>query len=78
MNNVISIIKYKERKIQKKESANEFAKDRTPLYVSHLTGKVSGDKNEADFGERLTRIRNSLEKINKLMAELKQSNGENN
>ena len=41
------------------------------LYVSHLTGKISDGENRPEFGDRLARIRASLEKINRLMAELK-------
>lgn len=49
---------------------------RNPLYVSHLTGKVTGQPHanrpeSPDFGDRLQRIRASLEKINRLMSELK-------
>ena len=64
---------------KKKEIDQELARGgRRPLYVSHTTGKVTGsssgaDQNEkqADFGDRLQRIRSSLEKINRLMSELK-------
>ena len=38
------------------------------LQISHKEGKITGTDS---FGERLIRIRASLEKINKLMAELK-------
>lgn len=60
---------------KKKETAEEFARGRNPLYVSHDTGKISGSKNakseEENFGDRYQRIKASLEKINRLMAELK-------
>ena len=60
---------------KKKETAVEFARGREPLYVSHLKGKVTGPKengqNDADFGDRLQRIRSSLDKINRLMTDLK-------
>lgn len=61
---------------RKKKSLNkDLARDRTPLYVSHLSGKIIGSKDppKEDFGDRLMRIRSSLDKINKLMAELKHS-----
>lgn len=78
MNDIIDFIKYKERKVEKKESASEFARGREPLYVSHLTGKVTGKRDpEPDFGNRLQRIRQSLDKINGLMAELKRQSAEN-
>ena len=65
---------------KKKEIDQELARGgRRPLYVSHMTGKVTGQNPEAggqndtqaDFGDRLQRIRSSLEKINRLMSELK-------
>ena len=61
---------------KKREVAEELARGRSPLYVSHLTGKVTGgpqpDGSQApDFGDRLQRIRSSLDKINRLMSELK-------
>jgi hypothetical protein len=63
---------------QKKEVADNFARGRTPLYVSHLDGKVQGSPHlkrpEAeDFGTRLQRIKMSLEKINLLMSQLKKN-----
>ena len=62
---------------KKKEVAEELTRGgRNPLYVSHLTGKVTGSPHlrgpeSPDFGDRLQRIRSSLEKINRLMSELK-------
>ena len=61
---------------KKKSIDQEFARDRKPLYVSHLTGKVTGNPHgkrpeSGDFGDRLQRIRTSLEKINRLMSDLK-------
>ena len=61
---------------KKKETESELARGRQPLYVSHLTGKIdakAGDQTEdaADFGDLLQRIRTSLDKINRLMSELK-------
>jgi len=49
---------------------------REPLFVSHVDGTVKGSphfkRSEAeDFADRMQRIRISLEKINKLMSELK-------
>jgi len=57
--------------LKTKKPINE--KGRTPLYVSHLDGKVYGrpKTEEEDFGDRMQRIRASLEKINQLMADLK-------
>lgn len=56
-NNVVNILKNKKTE-----------EGRQPLFVSH--GRVRGPTPD-DFGDRLTRIRTSLEKINKLMIELK-------
>jgi len=61
---------------KKKSGDGELARGRNPLYKSHLEGKVTGSPHfkrpEAeDFGDRLTRIRTSLEKINGLISELK-------
>lgn len=67
---------------RKKEIAAELGQGRTPLYVSHLDGKLKGSPHlkspgetsgteTSDFGDRLQRIRMSLEKINSLMFELK-------
>jgi hypothetical protein len=62
---------------RKKEASDEFTRGgRAPLYVSHLTGKVTGSPHlkrpdAPDFGDRLQRIRASLDRINRLMGELK-------
>ncbi len=66
---------------KKKATEGEFARGREPLYVSHLEGKVTGSPHtkrpDAEgFGDRLTRIRSSLEKINRLMADLKRMSAE--
>jgi hypothetical protein len=61
---------------RKKEADDEFGRGREPLYASHLTGRVTGSPHlkrpdAPDFGDRLQRIRASLDKINRLMTELK-------
>lgn len=61
---------------KKKSGDGELARGRSPLYMSHLEGKVTGSPHfkrpeAGDFGDRLQRIRTSLEKINGLIAELK-------
>ncbi len=61
---------------KKKEVADNLSHGRQPLYMSHVDGKVTGSphfdgKHTDNFGDRLSRIRTSLEKINRLMAELK-------
>lgn len=64
----------------KKQTEEELSLERTPLYVSHKEGTIKGSPHfrrpsEADFGDRIQRIRHSLERINALMVELKnQSN----
>ena len=65
----------------KKSLEEDFADGRTPLFVSHLDGKIKGsphlNRGDAeDFGDRLTRIRSSLERINKLMTDIKKTSGE--
>lgn len=62
----------------KKENEQDLARGREPLFVSHRTGKISGSPHfqrpqAEDFGDRLSRIKSSLEKINRLMGELKKS-----
>jgi hypothetical protein len=62
---------------KKQEINDELARGRKPLFVSHMSGKVSGsphlkDAQDADFGDRMQRIRTSLDRINRLMSELKQ------
>lgn len=63
---------------KKKETKAEFARGREPLYSSHLPSsnsrtpvKQSNGKRDDDFGDRLNRIRSSLEKINRLIGDLK-------
>lgn len=63
---------------QKKEAEDELSRGRIPLHVSHLDGKVKGSPHfrrpqTEDFGDRMQRIKTSLEKINQLMAELKKN-----
>lgn len=65
---------------RKKQEAEQLAHGRKPLYVSHSEGKISsslGEKNE-DFGDRVSRIRSSLDRINTLMSELKKMSKEDN
>jgi hypothetical protein len=59
---------------------NEISRSRKPLYVNQNEGKISGstdgqvsaaDASNEDFGERLLKIRASLDRINSLMANLK-------
>ena len=74
---VVSLASFRKQK----ETKEEFGRGREPLYVSHLTGKVTGTPptkrpETQDFGDRLTRIRSSLEKINRLMSELKKMSSE--
>ena len=72
MNNVITLESVRNRlKIDAELSPN-----RKPLYVSHATGKVTGASSQQDFGTGLARIRASLDKINRLMAELKDLSNE--
>ena len=56
---------------KRKETEDEFGRGRKPLYVSHLNGKITGSPHlktpgeghqDDDFGDRLQRIRSSLDK----------------
>lgn len=61
--------------INKFKQDRELNNGRKPLYVSHLTGKVTGD---GSFIDNLSHVRQSLDKISKLMAELKRLQLEDN
>lgn len=70
--NVVDLKNFK----RTRELETQIAKGRTPLHVSHIDGKVKGSphfrtQESDDFGDRMQRIRTSLEKINQLMADLK-------
>lgn len=63
---------------KKQDTNSEFSRARKPLYINNEDGRVSGTnegaKNAAstdDFGDRLQKIRSSLDRINTLMADLK-------
>jgi hypothetical protein len=55
--------------INKYKQSKELSNGRKPLYVSHLTGKITGGE---DFPNRLQNIRDSLAKVANLMDKLKQ------
>ena len=65
--------------IKNKDSINsEFSHSRKPLYVNTDDGRISGNPEvavqgaqEGDLGDRLHKIRSSLDRINALMADLK-------
>ena len=75
VSNVIDFTQFKEKKLLD----DSLARGRTPLYLSHLDGKVRGKSphfkrpSDEDMGDRMQRIKTSLEKINYLMNELKKS-----
>lgn len=71
---VVDLLAYRKTK----QTEQELARGRTPLYSSHLESKPKSDLSAADedFGQRMQRIRTSLEKINQLMFELKKSSTE--
>ena len=70
------VISLNDWKNKKKEKEN-LARGRTPLYVSHKEGNISATnpnlrgKHVENFGDRVSKIKGSLERINKLMTELK-------
>lgn len=60
----------------KKDFEQDMSRNRMPLHVSHLDSKVKSSpqinrEDKEDFSRRMQRIRQSLEKINTLMADLK-------
>ena len=76
---ILDFSKAKERRSAKDELGRQ--RD-TPLYVDYKNGKITGSPHgngsshpkgtqTADFGDRMTRIRSSLDKINRLMSEIK-------
>ena len=72
---VINLSSYRE----KKGIEESISRDRTPLHVSHIDERRNRSpylkhKDSESFGERMFRIKQSLEKINQLMKELKKSN----
>jgi len=72
--NVVDFTDFK----RNKDAQTDLSRGRTPLHVSHIDGKVKGSPHfrrpEADdFGDRMQRIKTSLEKINQLMTELKKT-----
>jgi len=73
--NVVDLTVFK----RNKDAQVDLTRGRTPLHVSHIDGKVKGSPHfrrpEADdFGDRMQRIKTSLDKINQLMTELKKTN----
>jgi len=75
--NVVDFNQFK----SKKDDEKSLSRGREPLFVSHKTGKVTGSPHfrrpqAEDFGDRLGRIKSSLEKINKLMDELKKKSND--
>ncbi|RYZ81011.1 MAG: hypothetical protein EOP04_24795 [Proteobacteria bacterium] len=75
VSNVVDLKNFK----RTRELETQIARGRTPLHVSHIDGKVKGsphlrNQETDDFGDRMQRIRSSLEKINQLMADLKNTN----
>lgn len=70
--NVVSLTDFK----SKKQIKDQLSQGRNPLFASHLDGKVTGSPHfkrpvAEDFGDRVQRIRTSIEKINKLLGDLK-------
>lgn len=56
---------------KKKQTAEAISRGRIPLSISH--GRVYGtEPGDAEFNERMQRIRQRLERVNDLMNELKQ------
>ena len=65
---VVSLANYK----AKKSTDQELSRNRRPLYVSHLKNKSDSQKpKERHLGDRISRIKVSLDRINNLMNDLK-------
>lgn len=64
---IINLAEY----VKSKNINKEFANERKPLYVSYNEGKITGDKSAETLGDRLKRIRTTLDKINDIMVDLK-------
>ena len=67
--------------LNKFRTEKEQDSNRAPLYLSVLDGKIKGSphlrRSDAnDFTDRMRSIRSSLEKINRLMRELKKNSRE--
>jgi len=76
---VINLSSYRE----KKDIERSISRDRTPLHVSHIDERRNRSpylkhKDSDSFGERMYRIKQSLEKINRLMNELKKADPKKN
>lgn len=62
---------------KKQEVNNEFSRARKPLFINDKEGLISGTEEGAksasteDYGDRLQKIRTSLDRINTLMSDLK-------
>ena len=66
--NVVNFADFK----AKKTATNDLSRNRRPLYVSHLKGTASSDKVEnTNLGDRISKIKSSLDRINNLMKDLK-------
>lgn len=77
--NVFDLQKFRAKKDMEKDMTHG---GRKPLYISYLDGQVKGSPHfqrhdSEDFGERLQRIKSSLERINQLMADLKKATQDN-
>ena len=75
--NVVDLGSFRKKKIHDQE----VARGRNPLYVSHQKGTISNASHPSpavpqDMGDRLQRIRSSLQKINQLMSELRKMSDE--
>lgn len=75
VDNVVNLNNFKRKQIEEEH----FTRGRTPLYMSHARGQISGfkhgssnhNKNLSDFSDKIARIKQSMEKVSLLMADLK-------
>ncbi len=67
-NNVVNMIAFKQKRESTKSLTNN---DRQPLVSTYAPNNQSMPVQDADFMERLQRIRSSIDRINRLMFEIK-------
>lgn len=74
-----NVLQFKKKQPNKLEEMYE--ERRTPLFIDHKNGRITGSphfkrpqQDDMTVGERIAKIRDSFERINRLMDELKQLN----
>jgi len=77
MGNVVNLKQWRDKKLKEFLAATDhYEPERPTLYVNSQTGKASGSPND-NFGNRLSNVKESLDKIQTLMKELRRLNNAN-